>query len=452
MLSLFLLFGLEGETLKYVCIAVGAVALLLIVLAIVVGVRSRKKNKSLKSTQATQQPQPAEEPIETVSQPVEEEPALAVEEPEVEEEPAHEAQEPEAEEEPAHEAQEPEAEEEPAHEAQEPEVEEEPALAVEEHEVEEEHPPIPEEKDDDRDDINDDKEEDEQVRKVRRIDGHVRYIIIKYNKSFTAKIIQSSDEVKAYYSEIKNELLSYKGVKSRMSWKGETFYAGRVTYAKLCVRGKCLSLFLALNPKDYLDSKYIVDDMTQIATYEKTPCLYRLKNDRRIKYSKELIESVMDGRERLSEPEEVDWASEYPYEETQPLVDRGLIKELTEEDAQSGDVFLPRDCVLASEVDELMQDDVAVALVEETEEISDKTKTDIVNIDTLSKCFENGETATLEEMKKRIPAINRKATYIKVLARGTLDKQLTVIADSFSIEAVKMILLTGGNAVKKKNS
>ena len=224
MLSLFLLFGLEGETLKYVCIAVGAVALLLIVLAIVVGVRSRKKNKPLKSTQATQQPQPAEEPIETVSQPVEEEPALAVEEPEVEEEPAHEAQE--------------------------PEVEEEPALAVEEHEEEEEHPPIPEEKDDDRDDINDDKEEDEQVRKVRRIDGHVRYIIIKYNKSFTAKIIQSSDEVKAYYSEIKNELLSYKGVKSRMSWKGETFYAGRVTYAKLCVRGKCLSLFLALNPKD----------------------------------------------------------------------------------------------------------------------------------------------------------------------------------------------------------
>ena len=115
-------------------------------------------------------------------------------------------------------------------------------------------------------------------------------------------------------------------------------------------------------------------------------------------------------------------------------------------------MFLPRDCVLANEVDELMQDDVAVALVEETEEFSDKTKSDIVNIDTLSKCFENGETATLEEMKKRIPAINRKATYIKVLARGTLDKKLTVIADSFSIEAVKMILLTGGNVVKKKNS
>ncbi|MBD5584325.1 MAG: hypothetical protein HDQ88_04530, partial [Clostridia bacterium] len=137
---------------------------------------------------------------------------------------------------------------------------------------------------------------------------------------------------------------------------------------------------------------------------------------------------------------------------TQPLVDRGLIKELTEEDAQSGDVFLPRDFVLASEANELMQDDVATALVEETEEISDKTKSGIVNIDTLGKHFENGETVTLEEMKKRIPSINGKITYIKVLARGTLNKKLTVVADNFSIEAVKMILLTGGNVVKKKNS
>ena len=415
MLSQYLLFGLdwlEGDTLMYAGIGAGALVLFIIVLITALAVRSKKKKKALKASQAEQKVQLVEAPVAPVDevhvdeepQPVEE--AKAVEEPVVE-------------------------------------VKEEFKSKTAEND---------DETDDEKDSVEDDKEEDEQVRKVRRVDGHVRYIIIKYNKSFTAKIIQSSDEVKAYYSEIKNELLSYKGVKARMSWKGETFYSGRVTYAKLCVRGKCLSLFLALNPKNYVDSKYIVDDMTEIATYEKTPCMYRLKNDRRIKYSKELIETVMAEREKLPEPELTDWASQYPYEETQPLVDRGLIKELTEEDAQSGDVFAPRDYVAANEVDELMQDEVAVALVEETEEFSDKTKTDIVNIDTLSKHFKNGETVTLEEMKKRIPAIHRKATYIKVLARGTLDKKLTVIADSFSIEAVKMILLTGGNVVKKKNS
>ena len=115
-------------------------------------------------------------------------------------------------------------------------------------------------------------------------------------------------------------------------------------------------------------------------------------------------------------------------------------------------MFKPRDAVTVSEANELLQDEIAVALIEETDETSDKTKFDIINIDTLSKNFADGETVTLEEIKKRISSFSQKATAVKVLARGKLDKKLTVIADSYSIEAAKMILLTGGNAVKKKNS
>lgn len=314
--------------------------------------------------------------------------------------------------------------------------------------------------DDDEDDEEDDKpfvkadedDYDKPVKSAVRENGTIRYIIIKYNKSFTAKLIQSDAEVKNYYSAIKNELLSYTGIKTRMSWKGESFYSGRQTYAKLCIRGKCVCLFLALNPKNYEDTKYKVDDMTEIATYEKIPCLYRIKNDRRLKFSAELIEAAMQGREKNPDYAETDWAKHYPYEKIEPLIERKLVKVLTEEDARSGDVFKPRDVVTAAEVDELMQDDIAVALIEETDEISDRTKTDIVNIDTLSKNFADGETVTLEEIKKRIPAVSKRATFIKVLARGSLDKKLVVIADSFSIEAAKMILLTGGNAIKKKNS
>lgn len=301
-------------------------------------------------------------------------------------------------------------------------------------------------------DDDNDADEDAPVRSVTRTDGHIRYIIIKYNKSHTAKLIQSADGVKNYYSQIKNELLSYKGVRSRISWKYESFSVGRATIAKLAVRGKNLSLFLALDPKNYVDTKYIIDDKSEVAAYEKTPLLYRIKNDRRLNYSKELIAVAMDGREKTEDYKQTDYAKEYPYEKIEPLIERGLVKVLTEEDAQSGDVFKPRDMVTATEVNELLQDDIAVALIEESEEVSDRTKQGIVNIDTLSKHFADGETVTLEEMKKRIPKFVKSTTYVKVLARGTLDKKLTVIADSFSIEAAKMILLTGGNAVKKKNS
>ena len=310
-----------------------------------------------------------------------------------------------------------------------------------------EEPDEPDSADDDTD-----SDEDEPVRQVARTDGHIRYIIIKYNKSHTAKLIQSADGVKNYYSQIKNELMSYKGVRSRISWKYESFSVGRATVAKLAVRGKNLSLFLALDPKNYVDTKYIIDDKSEVAAYEKTPLLYRIKNDRRLNYSKELIAAVMSGREKTEDYKETDYAKEYPYEKIEPLIERGLVKVLTEEDAQSGDVFKPRDMVTATEVNELLQDDIAVALIEESDEVSDRTKQGIVNIDTLSKHFADGETVTLEEMKKRIPKFVKSTTYVKVLARGALDKKLTVIADSFSIEAAKMILLTGGNAVKKKNS
>ena len=284
------------------------------------------------------------------------------------------------------------------------------------------------------------------------INGAVRYIIIKYNKSFTAKLIQSDDEVKSYYSALKNELLSYDGIKTRMSWKGEAFYCGRKTYAKLAVRGKCVCLFLALNANDYAETKYKVDDMSEVAAYEKIPCLYRIKNDRRLKYSADLIATAMDGRKKLDGYTETDYAKQYPYEKIEPLIERKLVKVLTEEDAKSGDVFKPRDAVTVSEAAELMQDEIAVALIEEAAELSDKTKFDIVNIDTLSKNFADGETVTIEEIKKRVSGFSKKATAVKVLARGRLDKKLYVIADSYSIEAAKMILLTGGNAVKKKNA
>ncbi|MDE6869283.1 MAG: uL15 family ribosomal protein [Clostridia bacterium] len=95
-----------------------------------------------------------------------------------------------------------------------------------------------------------------------------------------------------------------------------------------------------------------------------------------------------------------------------------------------------------------MQDEIAVALIERGEGITDKTKTGIINIDTLSQYFQDGETVTLSEIKKRVKGFSPKITYIKVLARGTLDKRLTVEADDFSLQAVKMIVLTGGKAVK----
>ena len=101
-----------------------------------------------------------------------------------------------------------------------------------------------------------------------------------------------------------------------------------------------------------------------------------------------------------------------------------------------------------AEAEERISDEEAENLVEVSRKRSDKTKKAVVNIDTLGRYFESGERVTLDEMKKRIPEIGKKVTYIKVLARGTLHKALTVEADDFSPAAIKMIVLTDGKVIR----
>ena len=70
-------------------------------------------------------------------------------------------------------------------------------------------------------------------------------------------------------------------------------------------------------------------------------------------------------------------------------------------------------------------------------------KKDIVNVDTLSDNFNDGDTVTLDVLKakKLVPANSKQ---VKLLARGELDKKLHFELQDYSIEAVKMVIATGG--------
>lgn len=69
----------------------------------------------------------------------------------------------------------------------------------------------------------------------------------------------------------------------------------------------------------------------------------------------------------------------------------------------------------------------------------------VVNIDTISANFYDGETVDIAALKAK-GLVGKKYTQVKVLARGYIDKSLTVVADDFSVDAVKMILLAEGTA------
>ena len=111
---------------------------------------------------------------------------------------------------------------------------------------------------------------------------------------------------------------------------------------------------------------------------------------------------------------------------------------------------LVRETITIEEAQEAISDSVASHFVEVKRTAEEKRylKKCIINIDILSEHFEADDTVDLQALKDK-GLLPPKADYVKVLARGMLNKPLKVVAQDFSVDAVKMIILTGGRAVKK---
>ena len=121
--------------------------------------------------------------------------------------------------------------------------------------------------------------------------------------------------------------------------------------------------------------------------------------------------------------------------------------------AEANEIREPLATVSAEDVDELMSDDEAqAALLSAPEEdipsaqYKPHGKKHEINIDVISRNFASDETVSLATLKEK-RLIPRNARAVKILARGTLDKPLCVIAQDFSTAAIKMITLTGGQAM-----
>ncbi|MBQ7333194.1 MAG: hypothetical protein IJW38_02470 [Clostridia bacterium] len=114
---------------------------------------------------------------------------------------------------------------------------------------------------------------------------------VKCDYSFEAKLCLASEETKDYYRQIAAVANRY-GVKISRSWKRERVYLSGNQFASLIFKGSKLGVALALDPKEYVDTKYRPEDLTGVKKYEKTPMLMRLSSSRKSKYTVELLEMM----------------------------------------------------------------------------------------------------------------------------------------------------------------
>ncbi len=172
------------------------------------------------------------------------------------------------------------------------------------------------------------------------------YIVAHYRKSFEGRLIQSRPNVKHYYSELKNALLSYKGTKSRVSWNADSFTNGKNPIAKINIRSNSLELYLALDPASLEDSIYHGRDVGHQKRYADTPFKYKVRSDRKFGWALELVQRVSE-EQGLSpiDIEKIDYEEAYPFEETEELVRRGVIREYIREEKPATSFELAEDHV-----------------------------------------------------------------------------------------------------------
>lgn len=162
------------------------------------------------------------------------------------------------------------------------------------------------------------------------MDGGVDFAnMMKYNRSFIARIIQGSDEQKNYYGEVKTALLSYRKVNSNVAWGAERFNKGRETIARFKIRGKTLCLYLALDPNDYETSVYHHADVSDNKSMHGTPMMVKIKSQRGVKKAIRLIDEMLAKRDgEKHNIAERDYAAMYPYETIEELIEDGLVKDV----------------------------------------------------------------------------------------------------------------------------
>lgn len=121
-----------------------------------------------------------------------------------------------------------------------------------------------------------------------------------------------------------------------------------------------------------------------------------------------------------------------------------IVEEVADEPAEEENIG-----VSVAEAHESMTDEAAESMVIVASGTSAPTtgRKAVVNIDTISANFNDGDTVDLDALKAK-KLVARKETAVKILARGRLNKQLNVVANDFSADAVKMIYLMGGTATR----
>lgn len=152
--------------------------------------------------------------------------------------------------------------------------------------------------------------------------------------SFVDELFKSSYGTKQLYSEIKNELLSYEGIVSKIKRDFETFYLNNIPVAKLDVVKGTLIVYLALDPNQYKKEEYKHVDVSKEKDFASVPLKLTVKTLESLRHAKMFVRIIRkrEGIKAVSNFIRTDYVDIYTAkEDTFSLFKKAFVKKGTKE-------------------------------------------------------------------------------------------------------------------------
>lgn len=285
-------------------------------------------------------------------------------------------------------------------------------------------------------------EEEEPVPSEPVPEGEITWEEVASNKrrakprfTFDMKLRIADDNVKTFYSDIKNALLSY-GMHARMSRHKENFNKGRNNIARMAINGKTLKVYLAINPADIDPKYYHHRDVSDKKGVAELPTMINVRSKVAVKKVKMLIDRIAE--ELVIFPKKYtpkDFASELTVDGYTTVERKGY-----------GYLVNPEGVATKEEADKIPDDFAtnAVEYIYAPEKASRFIKAEL-SLKEISKNFKDGDVVDIAAVREKgLCAVN--ANYLSVTESDTLKKKLHVYADEYTVPAAKMICIAGGEA------
>jgi signal peptidase I len=116
---------------------------------------------------------------------------------------------------------------------------------------------------------------------------------LRKEKSLAQRIKEAPAETRERYREIVDYAVENRKVILKEARKYHTLKVGAKSIARISMRGNALRVYLALDPKEFINSEHKFLDQSTVKEHEKFPMLVKVTSNKKVESIKELIDELV---------------------------------------------------------------------------------------------------------------------------------------------------------------